>query len=332
MLSVERGRKIPSTNEIVVLNDRPGAYENIDMTSPLIVDDRAQTREWIEALTRRTQMKVMPSEPEEGWNRLRSRVATEARSGVGQLDGSRTTSALGCERHSRSPPGRREGGLRPSLRIAGREMVPVHGCPLSTNEEAGVRMRALTMTRLLLALLVLIAAGCTGRDHVAPADSRELSAPTFSLMAPTDTSWTPRSSAGDSIVIVQERTGARLVAWGYVVDPAMADGAFAAREEALQEERLLPMEMLLSKHYNRVNLRQAECLQYDGVFRDHEAAEPSLSVLALKGYACRHPLDPGLAVLMEFAIWSGPAVPPELEALLRAADEVFLSVAFTEPY
>jgi hypothetical protein len=195
-----------------------------------------------------------------------------------------------------------------------------------------VRVRVRRTTRLALALLVMIAAGCTGHERVEPADSRELSAPTFSLVAPSDTSWTPRSSAGDSIVVVQERTGARLVAWGYFVDPAMADGAFVAREEALQEERLLPMEMLLSKHYYRVTVRQAECLQYDGVFRDHEAADPSLSVLALKGYACRHPLDPGRGVLMEFAIRSGPDVPPELEALLSAADEVFLSVAFTQPY
>jgi hypothetical protein len=191
-----------------------------------------------------------------------------------------------------------------------------------------VRVRAPTRT-LLPALLVAIAAACTGPEYAEAPGPRALSAATFSLLAPSDTSWSALLAASDSIVFEHGVTGARLIAWGYAVDPQMTDAAFVAGEEALQEERLGPMEMLLSKHYSRLGLRQAECLQYDGVFRDHEATELSLSVLALKGYACRHPTDRGRGIRMEFAIRSGPDVPPELEALLRAADDVFTSVVFT---
>jgi hypothetical protein len=184
--------------------------------------------------------------------------------------------------------------------------------------------------RMVVPLLVLAASACARGDDsraVEAADGR-LRAAGFSLASPADTSWAPRLPAGDSVHLVHGRTGAQLVAWGDPMDPSMTDDAFVVGEEALQEERLLPMEMLLSKHYQRVAVRQAECLRYDGVFRDHTAANPSLSVLALKGYACRHPADPGRTVRMEFSLRSGPDVPSELEALLRAADEVFASVEF----
>jgi hypothetical protein len=187
--------------------------------------------------------------------------------------------------------------------------------------------------RMVVPLLVLAASACARGDDsraVEAADGR-LRGAGFSLASPADTSWAPRLPAGDSVHLLHGRTGAQLVAWSDPVDPSMTDDAFVVGEEALREERLLPMEMLLSKHYNRVTVRRAECLQYDGVFRDHAATDPSHSVLGLKGYACRHPLDPGRGVRMEFTIRSGPDVPPELEALLRAADEVFASVTFTEP-
>lgn len=104
--------------------------------------------------------------------------------------------------------------------------------------------------------------------------------------------------------------------------------AFLRTAEARQEAAVDALEMV-SAHYNRTLLRDALCLQYDGIYRDSLATDPAAQYLTLEGYRCRHPAAERQLLHMELAIHSARRTAPDAESLLSEADAFFRSAVFT---
>ena len=186
---------------------------------------------------------------------------------------------------------------------------------------------------LALLLPVLLLGACerepVGRNGTPPPRELRMVFPSFSVKALPWSEWKIEQGNRDRMVVskAQGRSLMRLRAEEFKVEPPVEREEFLKAAEAREQQAMAGLEVL-SVHYETDQLGGAECLRYDGIYRDPGKAGSADEFLNRKGYVCQHPSRPGTAAQIEFSVRSPTRQPPDIEAMLKQADGVFETLEF----
>lgn len=182
--------------------------------------------------------------------------------------------------------------------------------------------------RLTILFLLLFAWACAQQEQPAPPKDHILVLPGLTVTAPSAPAWKLTRADRSQASLENPEDQASLVARVFTSNSFSDDQEFLKFAEARQEEAVSPLQML-SVHYESKKIRDANCLQYDGVFRDPLAADSESEFLNLEGYLCRHPSSATQVVQLELTRRSATRNPENLESTLAVAETFFASAVFT---
>ncbi len=196
--------------------------------------------------------------------------------------------------------------------------------PLNVN-----RFAALALVLLTALLLGACEREPVGRNDPPPPREQRMVFPTFSLKALPWGQWKIEQANRDRMVVskAQGKSLMRLRAEEFRLEAMPDGGSFTEVAEAREVQAMSDLQML-SAHYDRSVLSGADCLRYDGVYRDPRKAGSADEFLNRKGYVCEHPTRPGIAAQVDFSVRSPTRTPPDIEKMLRQADEVMGTLEF----
>jgi hypothetical protein len=191
------------------------------------------------------------------------------------------------------------------------------------------RFAALAIVLITALLLGACEREPVGRNDPPPPRELRMVFPNFSLKALPWGEWKIEQANRDRMVVskAQGKSLMRLRAEEFRLEATAEGGSFAQVAEAREEQAMSDLQML-SAHYERAVLGGADCLRYDGVYRDPRKAGTADQFLNRKGHVCQHPTRPGIAAQVDFSVRSPTRSPPDIEKMLRQADEVMGTVEF----
>lgn len=168
-----------------------------------------------------------------------------------------------------------------------------------------------------------------GRNGTPPPRELRMVFPSFSVKALPWSEWKTEQGNRDRMVVskAQGRSLMRLRVEEFTLEPPVDDGSFFKEAEAREQQAMAELEKL-SVHYDIDQLAGADCLRYDGIYRDPGKTGTADEFLNRKGYVCQHPSRPDTAAQMDFSVRSPIRSPPDIEAMLKQADGVFETLEF----
>lgn len=181
---------------------------------------------------------------------------------------------------------------------------------------------------------VLLLGACerepVGRNDPPPPRELRMVFPNFSLKALPWGEWKIEQANRDRMVVskAQGKSLMRLRAEEFRLEETAEAGSFAQVAELREEQAMSGLQML-SAHYESSVLNGADCLRYDGIYRDPRKAGTADEFLNRKGHVCQHPAHPGIVAQVDFSVRSPTRSPPGLETMLRQADAVMETVEFS---
>ncbi len=195
----------------------------------------------------------------------------------------------------------------------------------------------LNLNRFAVLAIVLLAAlllgACereqVGRNDAPPARELRMVFPNFSLRALPWSEWKIEQANRDRIVVskAQGRSLMRLRAEELRIEVNAEEGSFNQVAEAREKQAMADLQ-LLSVHYEMSVLGGADCLRYDGIYRDPAKAGTADEFLNRKGHVCQDPFRPGIAAQVDFSVRSPTRSPPDIEKMLTEADAVMQTLEF----